>query len=69
MIKISKWKIVNLDGENTIKIQCPECNVWSYLSDHEIDENGYIKPSIVCDCGFHNFVTLNHYRSFVRGKL
>lgn len=42
-------------------LTCPECGRVSSLSDHTIDLEGLVQPSVVCpyeDCNFHEFIQL-----------
>ena len=40
-------------------ITCPDCKKPGSLSgSHEIRDNGYVEPSVVCPCGFHEFIIL-----------
>ena len=38
-------------------VLCPQCDVKRYL-DHQIDDQGNVSPSVVCDCGFHATIRL-----------
>ncbi len=39
----------------TVALQCPICNKAFCLTNHKIDNNGMVTPSVVCpyNCGFH----------------
>ena len=49
------------DGSRSAIFACPDCDVVAKLSDHTIAENGEVSPSVVCDCGFHRFITLQDW--------
>jgi RNase P subunit RPR2 len=60
--KISEenWEII--EGFRLPVVYCPKCN--SGLlgnSTHRIEPNGDVNASVVCPCGFHEFITLNEY--------
>ena len=42
---------------------CPGCGLVASLSDHKIDENGRVTPSVDCpDCEFHEFIKLKGWK-------
>lgn len=50
------------DGPSAV-ICCPDCKLPGSISDsHEVLENGDVEPSVVCPCGFHEFITLADWR-------
>ena len=61
-----RWRPVLRQGEKpgdpmeVIKFACPSCGIEADLSDHEVDANGLVSPSVLCpaECGFHASVTL-----------
>lgn len=52
------WARVIADGVETARISCPDCGVVGALRDHAIDDKGEVKPSVQCDCGYHQFIQL-----------
>ena len=49
-------------GERSAVFACPDCEMRGHLrSTHTIAENGDVSPSVVCDCGFHRFITLQDW--------
>ena len=51
---------VEEEAETVLYATCPKGHL-AELSDHEVDELGYVTPSLVCpqdDCGFHDQVRL-----------
>ncbi len=43
-------------------ISCPHCGVVGSLDEsHDIHANGEVYPSVVCHCGFHDFIILEGY--------
>lgn len=48
-------------GIKTALISCPKCGQIASLSYHEIDDNGFVSPSVVCpnECGFHEYIQLS----------
>ena len=65
-----------VDGRHTsdsrVMLSCPECGDLGELigpeGTHEIDGSGNVSPSVVCECGFHEFVTLDNYSEPVDGS-
>ena len=62
-----RWRPVQRSGDKpgdpmtVIKFACPLCGTEGDLSDHDIDADGLVKPSVVCPtagCGFHDHVHL-----------
>lgn len=37
---------------------CPNCKQVGTLIDHDIADDGTVTPSVVCDCGFHEWIYL-----------
>ncbi len=54
------WRITIRDGKFTAKIVCPDCKTAATLDpkDHTIQADGSVTPSVVCDCGYHETITL-----------
>lgn len=46
------------DGSRTALLCCPDCKAISTLTGHEIKIRGFVSPSLVCRCGWHEFVQL-----------
>ncbi len=62
------WRAVNRitdkpgDPVEVLKFTCPQCGAEGDLSDHDIDGDGVVKPSVECpECGFHDHIELQHY--------
>ena len=52
-------------GKRTALVACPKCGQIATLSDHEIDADGTVKPSLVCPfdpCRFHDHVKLEGWK-------
>lgn len=54
-----------MTGDNedklTAMICCPQCWNAASLSNHQIDENGLVHPSVACShdgCDYHEYITL-----------
>lgn len=52
------WIRVTLDNVDTARVSCPACGKVGLLADHVIDGKGEVLPSVVCDCGYHEFIVL-----------
>lgn len=59
------WKGGTVAGGRTALISCPDCGQIASLHYHEIDENGYVSPSVICHtgCGFHEYIHLSEWNS------
>jgi len=44
----------NFDGRTFWS--CPKCGQAAELTTHKINEEGLVHPSVVCGCGFHEYV-------------
>lgn len=58
------WGVAKLDGQLTARVSCSNGHV-GILTDHTIDYDGKVNPSLVCPedgCGFHEFVQLNGWK-------
>lgn len=43
-------------------ISCPGCGVVGSLDEsHDVHADGTVQPSVVCTCGFHDFIVLEGY--------
>ncbi len=54
------WPLNTRDGQSAT-IKCPHCNIVATLTDHTIDANGKVHPSLACptpSCPFHEFIRL-----------
>lgn len=50
------------DPEDVIKFACPSCGAEGDLTDHEIDADGVVSPSVVCPaCDWHEHVVLAQF--------
>ena len=59
-MRLTEWKRITLDGQETARVTCPECKHEAIL-DHEIAADGTVTPSLDCPtdgCGFHEHVVL-----------
>jgi hypothetical protein len=52
------YKHCRANGRSTANIVCPDCGLVSCLDPHNIDKDGNVTPSVVCDCGFHEYISL-----------
>lgn len=52
---------LNQDAE--VKVLCPVCGGCGDLNEHQINEHGLVSPSVVCECGFHDVILLEGWRS------
>lgn len=53
-----------VDGSRTALVACPLCGNVSSLSDHTIDNEGVVTPSLICPypgCSFHEHVILQDW--------
>lgn len=59
------WKGGTYAGGRTALVSCPKCGQIASLSYHEIDENGFVSPSVVCpaECGFHEYIHLSEWKA------
>jgi len=57
------WTDVTRDGQQTAKIACPDCGQEGTLDprEHGILGDGEVVPSVVCDCGYHENITLRDW--------
>ena len=62
------WRRIRLDGEPTALFVCPNCGHRSALSTHTIKRDGEVTPSVVCDCGFHDWVKLTGWPEQEEGQ-
>ena len=64
-LKPGRWREICRDGKpddppDTIKFACPDCGCEGDLTDHDIDADGKVSPSVICpNCGFHAMVVLD----------
>lgn len=59
--KPGTWKGLKTDKGRSASVTCPKCGGLATLTDHNIDSNGGVTPSLVCpydDCDFHDYVVL-----------
>jgi hypothetical protein len=59
--RVGRWKGAISDGKRTALIACPTCGEVASISQHEIDTDGKVTPSVVCPfdgCDFHAYVKL-----------
>gem|GEM_PF-5928197 len=53
------------DGRRSALVSCPECGQTCSLSQHKIEKNGEVRPSVVCPvegCTFHAWVRLEGWK-------
>lgn len=63
-----RWRLGTLDGAPIVSLSCPSCGAFAPLSEtHEILATGEVRPSVLCDCGFHEHVRLLGYWMAKRG--
>lgn len=57
------WRPIKRDGKPLVKVACPSCGAEGDLSEHKINANGGVTPSLICpnDCGFHAQVVLGSW--------
>lgn len=58
--QIGTWRPTIRDGHLTATICCPNCHAIASLEpqDHSIAIDGVVRPSVICDCGFHERIRL-----------
>jgi hypothetical protein len=48
------WHPITADGKPSARMACPGCGANGSLTDHEIDSEGRITPSVDCtQCDYH----------------
>lgn len=55
------WSRQEVGGKTVVLMSCPDCGKLGGLGDHVIEDDGRVKPSVVCpveECGFHDTVKL-----------
>ena len=56
------WRRVQRDGETIYVFTCPNCGGSGGLDgkegNHTVNSDGIVSPSVVCDCGFHDYIRL-----------
>jgi len=64
--KKGTWKGIKLANHSgrSASFTCPNCGELGSLTDHDIDDNGNVSPSVVCsyDCGFHEYIKLDGWK-------
>lgn len=66
MLCKENWKYVIRDGHPLVQARCPKCEVWGDVIDHNIDDEGFINPSVICECGFHAMVALKDFQREIK---
>ncbi len=63
MTTIPKDNWYLLIGDKKPHIECPQCGglLLGDRATHGIRQNGEVYNSVVCPCGFHDYVTLQGY--------
>ena len=59
------WELASTPAGYTALMSCPECGKIAALSDHTIEEDGSVHPSVVCprdNCTFHKHIQLEGWR-------
>jgi hypothetical protein len=54
------------DDTRTASLSCPDCGKIGSLSDHKIDDQGRVSPSVVCPtkgCDFHEWLILDGWEA------
>lgn len=52
-------------GARTASLACPDCKEVFSLTDHKINDDGAVSPSVVCPregCSFHEFIILEGWK-------
>lgn len=49
------------DKDSLVHIVCPKCGGAGVLDQHNIKTDGTVEPSVVCPCGFHEFIKLKDF--------
>lgn len=52
------WKALQIPNSKKATFTCPNCQQLGTLVDHDIADDGTVTPSVVCDCGFHEWIKL-----------
>lgn len=54
------WKYLKMKDSISASFTCPICHEPGTLSQHNIDDNGVVTPSVVCsyECNFHQNIRL-----------
>lgn len=64
--KPGTWKGLKLaEGGRSASFTCPECHQLASLTDHTIEADGRVTPSVVCPtdgCTFHQFIQLEGWQ-------
>lgn len=60
------------DGSPSALFVCPTCHRFGSLTDHSIDADGVVSPSVGCSyddgCTFHEFIQLDGWREYQQKK-
>lgn len=58
-MKPGEYRPATCDGVRSAVICCPSCGERGSLAgSHQVGADGTVTPSVVCDCGFHEFIRL-----------
>lgn len=55
------WKSLKVGKVRSASLNCPLCGEMGLLTDHTIQENGDVDPSVICSndiCTFHEYISL-----------
>ena len=66
VMRKGEWHGAKLSGgKRTALVCCPGCGKLVSLTDHTIDPDGTVTPSLVCPfkCDFHEFVKLADWKA------
>jgi hypothetical protein len=53
------------EGRLTANIICPDCGTMLCLNPHQVSADGTVNPSVVCDCGFHEYIVLCGFHEYI----
>ena len=64
ILEIEDWRVVRTDKGDKAKFRCPECGIYGYITNHRIDDDGKVNPSVVCSeikCSFQKYIILKNW--------
>ena len=63
---IKGWRGIKMtNGKRSASFNCPKCDGFISVTNHDISDNGEVNPSLVCPydgCGFHEWVILENWK-------
>ena len=64
------WKERITEGKRSAAIRCPGCGeIGSLGSSHVVGDDGVVNPSVVCGCGFHEWIRLEDWADGICPKM